>query len=190
MSEKNKLRLKLKDLLSEKRYQHSLGVEKVAVDLAKTYNVPLEQAALAGLLHDFAKGLGNDLLLKKAYEFDILVGDVEQRAPYLLHGPVGARMVQRELGITDQGVLQAIALHTTGAKEMTLLDKIIYLADYIEPARIFPGVEEIRKLSFMDLDKALLLATDSTLAYLLKRRALIHGQTIEFRNSLLINGGG
>lgn len=184
------LRLELEKRIDFQRYKHSLGVEETAVQLAKCYGADPKKAALAGLLHDWAKGLENEMLLKKAIEFDIVLKDIEREAPNLLHGPVGAKMVEAELGIKDREVLEAIALHTTGEKGMSLLAKIIYLADYIEPNRKFPGVKEIRKFSFLDLDQALLLATESTLNCLLQKKALIHAKTIGFRNSLLINKGG
>lgn len=187
MLEKGSLRTKLGQWLNEKRYFHSLGVEETARALAREYGINEEQAGLAGLLHDWGRGLENHLLLKKAREFDIVVEGIEEKALYLLHGPVGARMVEVELGIKDPDILQAISLHTTGSGEMTLLDKIIYLADYIEPGRVFPGVDRIRKMAFANLDKALLMATDNTLFYLIKKKALIHQNTIELRNTLLID---
>jgi len=189
MIEKETLRIKLKEWLNEKRYLHCLGVEEMAVKLAKHYGIDEEQAAAAALLHDWGRGLENDLLLKKAREFDIVVGGVEEKAPHLLHGPVGAKLVENELGIKDPAILQAIALHTTGAGEWSLLDKIIYLADYIEPGRTFSGVEQIRKMAFLDLEKALFMAAENTLYHLLKKKALIHHKTVELRNALLIKQG-
>jgi len=179
------LRIKLKNWLPEKRYQHSLGVEQTAVRLAKHCGIDQGQAAVAGLLHDWGRGLENDLLLKKAREFDIVVEEIEEQAPQLLHGPVGAKLVEKELGIEDPVILQAIALHTTGAGKMGQLDKIVYLADYIEPGRLFSGVEQIRRMAILDWEKALLMAAENTLYHLLKKKALIHYKTVELRNAFL-----
>lgn len=175
----------LKKRLSKARYQHSLGVQNTAFQLAKIYGADCEKAALAGLLHDWGKGMENDLLLKKASEFGIVLGDIERKSPFLLHGPIGAKLVEQELGIKDPEVLQAISLHTIGEEGMSLLDKIVYLADYIEPNRDFPGVQELRKISFVDLNKAIIKAIDHTLNFLIEKGALIHWQTVQLRNSLL-----
>ena len=189
MWEKELLRTKLREWLKEKRYLHSLGVEETAVKLARRYGLDEEQAAVAALLHDWGRGLENDLLLKKAKEFDIVVEGIEEKAPHLLHGPVGAKLVELELGINDPAILQAIALHTTGAGKMSLLDKVIYLADYVEPGRMFSGVEQIRKVAFLDLERALLMAAENSLYHLLRKKALIHYKTVELRNALLIGQG-
>lgn len=189
MWEKELLRIKLKEQLKEKRYLHSLGVEETAVKLARRYGLDEKQAAVAALLHDWGRGLENDLLLKKAKEFGIVVEGIEEQAPHLLHGPVGAKLVELELGINDPAILQAIALHTTGGEGMSLLDKVIYLADYVEPGRIFSGVETVRKMAFLDLDKALLMAAENSLYHLLRKKALIHQKTVELRNALLIGQG-
>ena len=144
----------LKERLSEKRYEHSLNVKKTAVKLAETYKGEVEKAALAGLVHDCAKHMSDDEILSLADKNGIFVDEVSRLNPKLLHGNVGSVVAKKIMGVFDQEVLSAVACHTTGKKNMNLLEKIIYIADYIEPARNFPGVEELRKKAFIDLDGA------------------------------------
>lgn len=168
--------------MSEQRFVHVKGVEEVAVALAKKYGASVEKASIAALTHDYAKERPDE-------EFQMII-QKEGFPPALLaygnaiwHGVVGASMVKRELGITDEEILQAIRLHTTGAKEMRLLDKIIYVADYIEPNRQFPGVEKARLLAFADLDQAVAYETWHTLRYLIEKQRKIYPKTLEAYNA-------
>lgn len=177
---------KVKNKLSDKRFQHTVAVSKVAVELAQLYGADTMKAQLAGLLHDYAKEMPNNLLLHQAVTFGIVVDDIECHEPVLLHAKVGAVLVAVECQMYDPDISQAIRLHTTGGKNMSLLDKIIFLADFIEPGRFFTGVEELRKLTFADIDKAMLFAYNHTLNHIVGKNALIHPDTIAGRNSLLI----
>lgn len=172
--------------LSEKRYSHSLGVSQTAVKLAKRYGYDTNKAKIAGLLHDCARELPMEVLLSKAEEFGIVVDDVEKQEPILLHAPVAAQMAKIWYGIQEQDILQAIALHTTGNGSMTLLDKIVYLADMIEPQRKFKGVEELRLLAEKDVDEAFAASLDQSIRHILKGGGLIHPGTIDARNQLII----
>lgn len=172
--------------MSPERFLHSLGVRDTARGLALKYGADVEKASLAGLIHDYARDMEDSLLLEKAREFGIPVSEVERLAPALLHGPVGAGLVARELGIDDEEVLRAVASHTTGGPAMTLLEQIIYVADYIEPGRDFPGVDELREATWRDLDRGTLQAFEHTLYYLLDRKMFIHPATVEGRNFLLM----
>ncbi|MDK2856197.1 MAG: hypothetical protein PWQ86_1410 [Bacillota bacterium] len=176
---------KLAERLSPERLKHSLGVAEAGVRLARRWGANEEQARLAGLLHDCAKGLSPDELLQWALAFGIVGNDIERACPDLLHGPVGALIAWKEYGVMDAAVLSAIRLHTLGGEGMNLLERIIYLADYIEPGRAFPGVEELRALAEQDLDRALLRAMEGTIRYVLQRGLLLHPQTVRARNSLL-----
>ena len=129
---------RLKAILSSKRYQHSLGVRDTAVKLAQLYGVDLGKASLAGLVHDWAKDLTDELLLKKAEQFGILVDNICLVCPNLLHGPVGAELISRELGIQDQEIREAVAQHTMGSEKMSTLAKIIFVADYVNLLEIIP----------------------------------------------------
>lgn len=180
------IKTKLKSSLTGHRYQHSLGVADVAVELARRYGGDENKAYGAGLLHDCAKGLGNDQLLQTALAFGIVRDDTERVCPDLLHGPVGAMLAWKEYGVDDPEILTAIALHTLGAEGMGLLAKIIYVADYIEPNRRFPGVDDLRVLAQQNLDQAVFRAMDHTIAYVLHQGLPLHPQTVRARNSLLL----
>lgn len=177
---------KLTQRLSEKRFQHSVDVSNTAQALARRYHCSPEKAKLAGLLHDCARELTSNRLLSMAEAFGIVVGDLERRHPVLLHALVGARMAEAEYGVADDEIRQAIAVHTTGGPNMTTLDKIIFLADVIEPGRSFYGVEEIRLLAAENLDKAVLAAFNQSIIFLADKNGIIHPNTIIGRNELLL----
>ena len=167
----------LKKNLRYKRYEHSLSVRDTAVGLAKTYNVDIEKAKIAGLVHDCAKNMNDEEILNIALKHDIEINDVCKESPQLLHGVVGA-VLAKEL-------IDAITYHTTGRKNMSILDKIIYIADYIEPLRNFPGVEELREIAFKNINEALLRSFDNTIKFVIDRGQLLHFDTIEARNYLI-----
>lgn len=172
--------------LSPKRLQHSLGVSKSAESLAEQFGCNREKAKLAGLLHDLAREVPMNELLPRAQAFGIVVNDVEQAQPILLHAFLAAKMAEAEFGVHDAEILQAIMMHTTGGSDMTLLDKIVYIADVIEPQRTFKGVDEIRKIAKVDLDKAMLVALDQSIYHIMKNGGLLHPATIAARNAILL----
>jgi predicted HD superfamily hydrolase involved in NAD metabolism len=176
----------LEKKLSPKRFKHCLGVSKTAGKLAEMYGGNKDKAVLAGLVHDCAREMPSNILLKTAEAFGIVVNDVERRDPMLLHAPVGAFIARQEYGVDDPEVCRAVMVHTTGDSVMSLLDNIVFLADYIEPGRSFPGVEKLRALAKTDLQQALLAAYDQTLRYLISERELVHPATLEGRNALLL----
>lgn len=169
--------------MSERRFKHVLGVEETAVALAERFGESPEKASIAALTHDYAKERSDE-----EFQLAIEQGDYENKTELLKydnaiwHGLVGADFVARELEIADEEILNAIRLHTTGAAEMTLLDKIIYVADYIEPGRIFPGVEDARVIAFSDLDQAVAFETKHTLAHLVEAENPVYPKTIETYN--------
>ena len=177
---------KLQKLLKPKRYRHSLGVAETAVVLAKKHGADEEKAYTAGLLHDMAKNISKEDSLNLCRKLGIKTNEIERQNPSLLHAPLGAELIKREFGIYDMEISSAIACHTVGKANMTLLDKIIYIADMIEPSRDFPGVEKLRKLSFSDIDKAMLECLRFTLEYNIKKGSLIHPASIDAWNSLII----
>ncbi|MBF8982157.1 bis(5'-nucleosyl)-tetraphosphatase (symmetrical) YqeK [Lutibacter sp. B2] len=176
----------LKNRLKHKRYIHSLGVERTAVELAKIYGVSCEQVSIAGLLHDYAKNLSDNELRCCAKEFEISIDDVFINQKGLLHGFVGAELIKKDFNIKDDEIINAIRYHTTGRGNMTLMEKIIYLADYIEPNRNFEGVENIRSDAFENIDHALISAFDHTINYVILKGELIHPLTITARNDILM----
>ena len=162
-----KIAAKLKKYLDEDRLWHTLGVMQMSASLAIRYDYPMERAQLAGLLHDCAKCIPAKKKLKICKENKIPVTDFEREHTFLLHAKVGAWVAREKYGMTDPEILSAITWHTTGKEDMTLLEKIVYVADYLEPKRDqAPNLGEIRKLAFIDLDRALLKILQDTLNYL------------------------
>lgn len=172
--------------LTQARFEHVCTVRDCAGELAVRYGGVQEEAELAGLLHDCARDLPEGELLRLGEEYGLIKHEVERLVPVLLHGPVGAVIVRKELGIEDGQVLRAIAHHTLGAPGMGFLEKIIYLADLIALGRRFPGVECLRKIAQEDLDFALLHGLASSLHYCLRREKLVHPQTVAAWNFFLI----
>jgi len=176
----------LSKILSTKRLQHSFGVSKTAEKMAECFGCDKIKARMAGILHDIAREVPVDELLQRAQAFGIVVNDMEKAEPILLHAPLAAKLAQINFQIHDIEILQAILLHTTGGPHMSLLDKIIYLADVIEPGRNGSDLEELRTMAYIDLDKAMLMALDQSISYIVARSGLLHPATIEARNEILI----
>ena len=162
-----KIEKKLKKEMDKERFAHTLGVMYTAAALAMAYQTNIEQAMCAGLLHDCAKCIPNKKKLKLCEEYEIPIRTSERRCPFLLHAKLGAYFAEHKHEVSDPMSLHAIEEHTTGEPQMNTLDKIIYIADYIEPNREnAPNLSEIRKLAFEDLDRAMLQILSDTLAYL------------------------
>lgn len=175
-----KLRKKMQEILPEKRYYHTLGVADTAACLAMRYGADREAAALAGLLHDCAKYLTGEELLSGCDSAGLPVTEAERQAPYLLHGKLGAWYAREFYGVNDEEVLSAICYHTTGRPGMTLLEQIVFVADYMEPGRKeVPGMSEVRKVVFCDLDEAARQILRRTLQYLRSTGAVIDPMTEE-----------
>ncbi|MDE3839685.1 phosphohydrolase [Bacillus methanolicus] len=174
----------VKEQLTEHRYRHTLGVVETALALAEQYGADKNKAELAAAFHDYAKFRPIDemreIIINQGMPQDLLDYNTE-----LWHAPVGAFLVEKEAGVTDVEILDAIRYHTSGRPKMTLLDKIIYLADYIEPGRNFPGVEEVRILAKEDLNKALIQSIQNTIIFLLKKNQPIYPDTFLTYNSLV-----
>lgn len=175
-----KLTKAMEEAQTGKRFQHTLGVEFTATALAMKHDEVLLDAQIAGLLHDCAKCLSDEKLIKICVKNHLDISEVERRNPYLLHGKAGAVLAKSEFGIEDQNILNAIQYHTTGRPGMSKLEKIIFIADYIEPGRKeAPGLPEIRKLAFEDLDKTMIRILEDTLTYLKSGKGEIDPQTNE-----------
>ncbi len=175
--------------LTKKRYEHTLGVVSATVELAKQYGVDVQKAELAAIFHDYAKCMATDEM-EKIIRDNHLSADVLTYNKELWHAIVGAYLVEHEVGIKDQDILQAILYHTSGHENMTKLDKIIYVADYIEPGRNFPGVDRARQLAGEDLDKALLFALKNTISFLAEKESLIYPFTFQAYNKIIRTFGG
>ena len=177
---------KLRTNIGLKRYNHSIGVMNVSIELARYYGSSIEKAALAGLLHDCGKLQGEKDLLKVANDFDIILDNVMKSNKELIHGVLGGILAKKEYNVVDEDILNAIRYHTTGRENMSLLEKIVYIADVIEPSRSFKGVEKIRKLTYKDINKGILYSMDSTIKLIVDRGKPIHLDTIRARNQLII----
>lgn len=149
------------------RFEHTLGVSYIAAALAMRYGCDVKKAQLAGLLHDCAKHYSEEKILQSCEKYNISMTEVERENPFLLHAKLGAFLAMHKYHVEDEEIIGAILVHTTGKPDMTLLDKILYVADYIEPGRQkAPNLEEIRTLAFKDLDEALRRILEETITYL------------------------
>jgi predicted HD superfamily hydrolase involved in NAD metabolism len=137
--------------LSDKRYGHTVRVADTAAELARIHGLDENRARLAGLIHDAAREHGYEEFLRLAEEWNLPVGEPERQSPKLLHGPVAAELARRELGVGDEGVLEAVRVHTTAKPGMEPLALALYVADKIEPARDYPSVGRLRRLAREDL---------------------------------------
>lgn len=172
-----------------KRWKHTEGVMKTSIKLAERFGGDAERSELAAILHDVAKYwdvFRMEQIIREQNLPHILLGHDKQ----LWHAAVGAYVAEVDFGITDMEVLDAIRYHTSGRVGMTLMDKIVCLADYIEPGRDFPGVDKIRKLAEHSLEEALIAGFDSTIELLLAKKKRIFPLTIEARNDLIQQLGG
>ncbi len=165
------LKKKMKKVLDRDRYQHTLGVAYTAASLAMRYNLDIDKAFTAGLLHDCAKCIPNDEKLRLCKKFGIQLTDAEKNVPSLTHAKLGACLAEKEYGVTDPDILAAVRTHTTGAPGMSRLQEIIFMADYIEPNRnTAPNLKEVRSLCFNNPAIAIRKILSDTLQYLNKRK--------------------
>lgn len=184
--EYNEILVTLANELRPARFRHCRDVSQTAVRLAERWDADIEKARLAGILHDCARNLKGEELLKTSRQFGMIPSPLELLQPALIHAPLGAIIAERRFGISEPQVLQAIRRHTTGAPQMTLLDKVIYLSDCIEPGRNFSGVRKIRDMAVEDLNVAVLLAYEHSILFVVANGGLLHPNTVEGRNSLLM----
>lgn len=171
---------KLQSALSIKRYKHTLGVVEEAVKLAELYGVDTQKAKIAALLHDCAKDYPDDMKKRLCKEFHIQLDDIMKSQIDLAHPFLGAKIAKTEYQVEDGEILEAIRYHTTGKKNMSMLDKIIFIADYIEPNRKpFKQLEEIRRLAYVDINKAMKLALEATIDYTIEKNQKLHPLALE-----------
>ncbi len=180
---------KVKKKVDKDRYTHTLGVAYTAAALAMRYCEDedsydfIEKTRVAGLLHDNAKCIPADEMLSQCREYGILVTESEEKSPFLLHGKLGAYYARTEFGIEDEDILSAVTWHTTGRPAMTLLEKIIFTADYMEPNRYKQdNLSAIRKMAFSDLDKCVYNICYDTIHYLSGRQKIFDQMTEKTMN--------
>lgn len=180
----------VKKILSEYRFTHSVGVAKKAVELAKIYGVDEEIAKKIGIAHDVAKEMTDEEMLKYAISNNIETDEIESAKPSLLHGKIGADIALKKYGFTKD-MANAIKWHTTGRENMSMLEKIIYVADKTEENRKGTrfNLEKSRELSTQNIDETLIFLMNEFITYNVKNEWLIHPETIKARNDLLLNEG-
>lgn len=181
-----KIKSEVKEYLSEERFDHTLGVVEEAQKLSLRYGADPEKAELAALLHDLGKANDIDMLLKIESEFDIILKEKLQKHGALYHATVSRKLAFERYNIEDQDLLNAIRYHTTGRAHMSLLEKIIYIADCIEPSRCFSGVEELRVAAYQDLDRAMLISLENTIGHVIANGLILHEDTVRARNFLIV----
>lgn len=180
MTDIEEMRKKVKKQLDAYRYRHTLGVMYTAASLAMKYEVDMQQAMTAGLLHDCAKCIADEKKIQMCRTYQIALTETELVNTALIHPKLGAYLAEAEYGIKDQEILRAIESHTTGRPKMSILEKILYIADYIEPGRSeAPNLALVRRLAFEDIDRALFQILDDTLCYLKDSGRLIDPLTEE-----------
>ncbi|NMH75003.1 HD domain-containing protein [Bacillus sp. RO2] len=182
MNREKALRL-VKEQLTERRYVHTIGVMETAIELAERYDVDKEKAELAAIFHDYAKFRGKEEMRRIIID-QKMPQDLLQFHDELWHAPVGAYLVEKEAGISDNEVLEAIRCHTSGKINMSTLDKVLYVADYIEPGRDFPGVEQVRDSAKSSLDIAVIQAMKNTITYLITRNQPVYPDTFHAYNDM------
>ncbi|MBC5995661.1 HD domain-containing protein [Romboutsia ilealis] len=179
---------KLVEMLPERRMQHSLNVANCAVKLCDIYDCDKEKAYIAGITHDCAKYLNNDQVDYYVKKYNINLDEYEMNNLALSHSIIGSYIAQYEFKINDIEIIDAIRYHTTGKENMSLLEKIIYMADLIEESRNFPNVDLLRNLSYSGkLDEALLISFDNTIKFVIGNKQLIHPRTVSARNYIMRN---
>ena len=175
-------------LLKPSRINHVLGCRDTAVALARHWGADETDAARTALLHDVTKALDGPLQLTLCWAYGTILDDFAMRNPKTLHALTGSLVAKRIFGEND-AVVSAIRSHTTGKADMNLLEKIIYVADYMEPNRDFPGVEELRRLAYTDIDGALIMGLEMTLKMLQEQGREISGESSEALNWLKQHSG-
>ncbi len=174
----DKIKQRLRRKLDADRYEHTIGVTYTATALAMRHNCDLKKAELAGLLHDCAKCMSDDAKLSKCVKYHLSVTETERRNPYLLHSKLGAFLAMNKYHVDDKDILNAVLYHTTGRPAMSVLEKIVFIADYIEPGRSKAArLSEIRHIAFIDLDLTMYMILSDTMEYLKKKSGEIDTTT-------------
>lgn len=181
--ELKKISKKLSKILKKDRYEHTLGVMYTSAALAMCYGADIQKAMTAGLLHDCGKYLSSKDQIQLCKKKKISLTDSELQMPALIHAKLGAYLAKYEYNIKDSDILDAITYHTTGRPGMSLLEKIVYIADYIEPNRKeIPGLADIRSIVFTDIDKAVCMSAGSTVRYLKNGGKAVDPMTVNTYN--------
>ncbi|SET65455.1 putative HD superfamily hydrolase of NAD metabolism [Salinibacillus kushneri] len=173
---------KVRPYLKQVRFEHTKRVVDTAVKLSEYNDVDLYKTEIAAAFHDLAKYWPRDEMKRIILQEEYLPKDLLHYHHELWHGPVGAYLVKHKYGIEEQDILDSIRYHTTGRANMGRLEKIVFLADYIEPGRDFPGINEVRDMAWNDLDKACLMSLQNTIQFLMSKGATIYPDTFQAYN--------
>lgn len=183
----NQMQTILQANLKPKRFAHCLGVMDTAILLAKRFQVNEEQAAIAGLLHDCAREFATENLIAECEKRHLYITDIDRQLPILMHAPLGTAIAKEKYDVHDTAILKAIAAHTVGGANMSTLDKVIYLADMIEPHRSFEGLDELRNMAMTkDLDDVMISAFNHSILFIMRKGHTIHPYTVAARNEILL----
>lgn len=177
----------IRELMGDYRYEHSVNVADEAVELAKLYGGDVEKAYTAGILHDITKEFPKEKQLQIINDGGIILDDVQKQAPKLWHAISGSVYIQTELGIDDIDIINSIRYHTTGRAGMSLLEKIIYTADYTAKGRDYNGVQIMRELSRKSLDDAMIFSYQFTINKLSSLENAIHPDEVLGYNDIVLN---
>ena len=181
------MQLLLQKSLKPQRFAHSLGVMDTAICLAKRFNVDEKKAGIAGLLHDCARQFETKDLIAESEKRHLYITDIDKQLPILMHAPLGTAIAKEKYDVHDTEILKAIASHTVGGANMSELDKIVYLADMIEPHRDFDGLAKLRDIAYtQDLDSAMIHAFDQSILFIMRKGHTIHPYTVAARNEILL----
>ncbi len=177
----------IKEQMGKKRYIHSINVAKAAEELAKKYDADIEKARIAGILHDITKEMPYDQQLKIIQDNGIMLDNVQQFSPKTWHAISGSVYVKTKLNIGDYDILNAIRYHTSGRAGMSLLEKVIFVADFIGDERDYNGVDVMREKAQKSLEEAMLYGVTFSITDLAKRQFAIDTNTLNLFNELIIN---
>lgn len=176
----------IKNRMGERRYIHSVNVSKAAVKLAKIYGADAKKAELAGILHDSCKEIDKKLMLQIISNGGIILDDTQKHSSKLWHAIAGSVYVRDTLGINDDDIINSIRYHTSGRANMSILEKIIFTADFISDERDYDGVEIMREKAYRDIDEAMLFGLEFTISNLAQHNRLIHRDAVDCYNEILI----
>lgn len=183
----NQMQTILQSNLKPNRYAHCLGVMDTAIILAKRFGVDEEKAAIAGLLHDCAREFATEDLIAECEKRHLYITDIDRQLPILMHAPLGTAIAKEKYDVHDTAILKAIASHTVGGANMSKLDKIVYLADMIEPHRKYDGLDKLRNQAMtQDLDTVMINAFDQSILFIMRKGHTIHPYTVAARNEILL----
>lgn len=182
----DEMKSKLKESLSKERYIHSIRVMELSENLALHYKIDVNKAKIAGLLHDCAKNISRYEEYALLNKYGIVLDEIQKQSHSLIHSILGLYVAKEKYFITDEEILEAIYWHTTGRAGMTMLEKVVFIADYIEPGRTFDIAKKVREHVYNDIDRCILLCTEATILYLIGNKRLVHPYTMETRNDALL----